>query len=116
MQSLSEKDAANLEAILEATKKIIRFTRKFNNADEFYDDEVRFDASLMNFVVVGESIAKLSKELRLHEKHIPWSKIKTFRNVIAHNYFGVDAEEVWQIIQRQLPELKKDISKILKAK
>lgn len=45
-----------------------------------------------------------------------WAKIKTFRNIIAHNYFGVDAEEVWQIIQLQLPEFKKQVSKILKAK
>lgn len=116
MQSLSEKDSANLEAMLEAVKKIIRFTSKFNNADEFYDDELSFDAVLMNFVVIGESVAKLSKELKSNEKHIAWSKIKTFRNIIAHNYFGVDAEEVWQIIQLQLPEFKKQVSKILKAK
>lgn len=116
MQSLSEKDRANLEAILDATKKIIKFTVKFKSADEFYDHEISFDASLMNFVVVDESVAKLTKELKLHQSQIPWAKIKKFRNIIAHNYFGVDAEEVWQIIQLQLPELKNQISRILKAK
>jgi uncharacterized protein with HEPN domain len=113
MQSLSEKDRANLEAILDSTKKIVKYTVKFKNADEFYDHEVSFDAVLMNFVIIGESVAKLSKELRLRAKHIPWTKIKRFRNIIAHNYFGVDAEEVWQIIQLQLPNLKVQILEIL---
>ena len=42
-----------------------------------------------------------------------WSKVKDFRNIIAHNYFGIDAEEVWQIIKNDLPKLKDDINKIL---
>jgi uncharacterized protein with HEPN domain len=116
MPSLSEKDIATLEAIIESINKIIRFTKKFKKADEFYDHEISFDAVLMNFVVIGESVGKLSKELRSNTKQIPWVKIRAFKNIIAHNYFGVDAEEVWQIIQLQLPELKKQLSNTIKVK
>ncbi len=113
MPSLSEKDRSNLEAVLDSVKKIARFTSNFKNADEFYDDEVSFDAVLMNFVVIGESVAKLSPNFKHRESTVPWAKIKAFRNIIAHNYFGVDAEEIWEIIHHQLPELKNQVSEIL---
>jgi uncharacterized protein with HEPN domain len=47
-------------------------------------------------------------EAMIRETHdqIDWFKMKGFRNIIAHNYFGIDAEEVWQIIQNKLPKLK----------
>ncbi|MBX2961845.1 MAG: DUF86 domain-containing protein [Cyclobacteriaceae bacterium] len=113
---MSEKDLANLEAIIDSIKKIIRFTSKFDNPDSFYDDEQAFDAVLMNFVIIGETVSKLSLPLRKETKQVPWTKIKAFRNIIAHNYFGVDAEEVWQIINDQLPALKVEITKIIKKR
>jgi len=68
----------------------------------------------MNFLIIGESVAKLSEELRKQEGQVPWIKIKDFRNIVAHDYFGVDAEEVWQIIKTHLPDLEQDIKKIIK--
>ncbi len=68
----------------------------------------------MNFVIIGEAVLRLSDELLEAEHHIPWAKIKGFRNIIAHNYFGVDAEEVWEIIKDHLPSLEKDINSILR--
>ncbi|MCK5516067.1 MAG: DUF86 domain-containing protein [Desulfobulbaceae bacterium] len=46
--------------------------------------------------------------------HIDWRKIRGFRNIVAHNYFGIDAEEIWDIIQFHLPKLKDDLSDIIK--
>ena len=100
-----EKDHANLLAILDAAGKILRFTEDHTDADTFYEDQRTFDAVLMNFVLIGETVSKLSDELKHENDHIPWQKIKGFRNMIAHDYFGVDAEEVWQIVQNSLPEL-----------
>lgn len=59
----------------------------------------------MNFINIGESITKLSEKLKASEPGIPWAKYKGFRNIVAHNYFGVDAEEVWQIIHTSIPQL-----------
>ena len=114
MPSLSEKDRANLEAGLDAIRKIETFTKGLENADQFYAQEMIFDATLMNFVVIGEAVAKMSQDLQERYPGIPWPQIKSFRNIVTHNYFGVDAEEVWQIIHKHLPTLKLDILRILK--
>ncbi len=71
-------------------------------------------AVLMNFLIIVEPVVKLSEELRDQENQVPWIKIKGFRNIVAHDYFGVDAEEVWQIIKTHLPDLEQDIKKIIK--
>lgn len=112
---MSEKDKANLLAILDSCAKIKLFTRDTAGPDDFYEDERTFDAVLMNFVVIGEAVARLSEELKEKEKEVPWSQIKGLRNIVAHDYFGVDAEEVWQIVQNNLPVLTDDISKIIKG-
>ncbi len=57
-----------------------------------------FDAVLLNFVIIGESVRRLSEQINEENPEIPWIQIKDFRNFVVHDYFGVDAEEVWQII------------------
>jgi len=59
-------------------------------------------------------VARLTEEFTEQNRNVDWFKIRGFRNIIAHNYFGIDAEEVWQIIVTHLPQLKKDINQILK--
>ena len=113
MPSLSEKDRANLEAGLDAIRKIESFIQGIGNADQFFEDEMVFDATLMNFVVIGEVVDKVSANTQKRYPEIPWPQIKSFRNIIAHTYFGVDAEEVWQIIHNDLPVFKDQIHKIL---
>ncbi len=113
---MSEKDQANLLAVLDSANKVLSFTQGTLNADAFYSDTKTFDAVLMNFIVIDESVAKLSQEIKEANKHVPWTKIKGFRNIVAHNYFGVDAEEVWQTIQHHIPALVKDVKNILNAK
>ena len=68
---------------------------------------------MMNFVVIGEMVDKLSDDFKKDNYQIEWIKIKGFRNIVAHDYFGIDAEEVWQIIKNMIPKLKADIQKLL---
>lgn len=110
---MSDKDRGNLFAIVDASGKIFRFITGINDADSFFQDERTFDAVLLNFVVIGESVARLSEPIKKDNNHIPWKKIKAFRNFVVHDYFGVDAEEVWQIIINHLPKLEADIIKLL---
>ncbi len=56
---------------------------------------------------------KFSQEFKTKYNEIQYSKIKQFRNIVAHDYFGVNAEEVWQIIKTHLAKLKNKIIKIL---
>lgn len=113
MSFLSDNNRINLNTILESVNKIETFTAGIINSKEFYQDEKTFDSVLMNFVVIGESVARLDDDFRKLYPAISWARIKSFRNLIAHNYFGIDAEEVWQLISSHLPKLKQNIEKIL---
>lgn len=110
---MSDKVNGNLLAILDSIAKIINYTEDLWDAEAFYADSKTFDAVLMNFVVIGESVIRLPESYKLAHTHIPWIKIKDFRNIVAHDYFGVDAEEVWQIIKTKLPELQAQIHHLL---
>ncbi len=112
---MSEKDKLNILSILEAIDKIFAYTKAYNDADEFYHHQRDFDATMMNFIIIGEMVLRLSEELVEKYNHIDWHKIRGFRNIVAHNYFGIDAEEVWEIIQNHLPKLKDDLIKILES-
>lgn len=101
--------AFNLTALMEAIEKIEVYSRDFENADAFYYDSKSFDASMMQFVVIGEVVARLDEDFKEEHGNIPWQKIKNFRNIVAHDYFGIDAEEIWNIIQEKLLPLKVDI-------
>jgi len=107
------KDHHCLESIIEATDRIIEYTSGFESADDFNNDHRNFDATMMNFVVIGEMVDKLSQDFKKKNSNIDWVKIKGFRNIVAHDYFGIDAEEVWQIIKNKIPILKSEITKLL---
>ncbi len=110
---MSEKDKLNLLTLLEAIEKITKYSSSYQNADQFYENERDFDASMMNFIIIGEMVMRLSDKLIGENSQIDWHKIRGFRNIVAHDYFGIDAEEVWQIIKTHLPKLDNDLQAIL---
>jgi len=115
MSKVAHKDTACLLNILDSIGKIIKYTQTYNDADALYEDSKSFDAVLMNFMVIGEMADRLSIEFRdSTENQIDWLKIRGLRNIIAHNYFGIDAEEIWQIIHDSLVKLAAKIEKILR--
>ena len=111
---MSDKDLFGLKAILEAADKIKNYSSAFKSADELYQMQKELDACLMNFIVIAEMIDRLSDDIKNKYNNLEWVKIKDFRNIIAHDYFGIDAEEVWQIINHNLPEFAREIKKIIK--
>ena len=113
MYNVSRRDYFCLLNMLDAIDKIKQFSSPFATADDFSDDVQAFDATLMNFIVLGEMVEKLSEELiDASNEKIDWYEIKGFRNILAHNYFGVDAEEVWQIIHNSLLELETQLKRM----
>lgn len=111
---MSNKDRANLLAILDAIGKIQNYIEGVADADAYFHAPMIFDATLMNFVVIGEMVDRLSAELKNRDTEIDWQKVKDFRNLVAHDYLGIDAEEVWQIICNHLRPLKIHIEGILR--
>ena len=114
MYNVSRRDYYCLLNMLDAIDKIKQYSSPFTSADDFFSATQAFDASLMNFIVIGEMVEKLSNELiTASNAEMDWFKIKSFRNILAHNYFGVDAEEVWQIIHNNLPKLETQLKKLI---
>ncbi|NMC61331.1 MAG: DUF86 domain-containing protein [Candidatus Methanofastidiosa archaeon] len=110
---MQTKDQHCLESIIEAAEKILDYTSGLKSADEFDNDHLIFDATMMNFVVIGEMVMKLSDAFKDSNPEMEWNKIKGFRNIVAHDYFGIDAEEVWQIVKNKIPDLRINITNLL---
>jgi len=101
--------------MLYSIKKIQTYSSRFKSADDFFNDNISFDATMMNFIVIGEMVDKFSDSfLDETSNKVDWYQVKGFRNIIAHNYFGIDAEEVWQIIHTSLPKLQSSIEFLMK--
>ena len=107
------KDDLSLLTILESIETIFLYSGSSQNADDFYHDRKSFDACMIHFINIGEMIDRLSPDFRSNHQEIPWQEIKNFRNLVAHNYFGIDAEEIWDIIENHLPVLKTNIQSLL---
>lgn len=71
------------------------------------------DAVIRNLEVIGEAVKNLSSDLRRRHPAIPWRGITALRNVLIHEYFGVDLEIVWRVVSRRLPTLKRSVLKLL---
>ncbi len=106
----------NLSALLEAVLKIENYSKDFSSVDEFYADEKSFDAAMMQFIVIGEVVSRLDEDFKDNHTQIPWQKIKNFRNIVAHDYFGIDADEIFEIINKQLIPLKNHILDLIENK
>lgn len=81
--------------------------------EAFVQDRMRYSAVIREFEIIGEAVGKLSAELKDGYPEIPWQDIKDFRNLLAHEYFGVDLEIVWNTIRDDLPMLLRAVQKIV---
>lgn len=107
-------DKVRLLHIRDAIENIGNFTK--NCSEEKYLSDILIQSAVeRQLEIIGEASANISSEIMNLHKEIEWNKIKAFRNVIAHEYFGVSSRQVWNVIQFELPILKKSIVKILKV-
>jgi uncharacterized protein with HEPN domain len=72
---------------------------------KFVNDDLHFDAVLRNLEIIGEAVKNIPDETRRKYPQIKWRKIAGFRDVIAHGYFGVNDETVWDIVENEIPVL-----------
>jgi len=98
--------------ILIALDKISRYHKEHTNAQSFYYDEKSFDATMRELQVVGEATKHLIHYEKLNSKY---RIIVDFRNLIVHEYFGIDADEIWDILHTELPRFEKVIYSILQT-
>ena len=101
-----------LEDILVAIDKIATYTEGLT-FEEFRNNTLRFDAVLYNLEIVGEAVKHVPVEIRKRKPEIDWRKIAGLRDIIAHQYFGVSKEIIWDVVENHLPFLKVGIADIL---
>jgi len=102
-----------IEHIKTCIEKIFTFTKGFSE-EMFMENVIVQDAVIRNFEIIGEATKKLSKEFRLNHNDIPWKDIAGMRDILIHDYFGVDIVAVWETILNYLPTLEEKINLILK--
>ena len=71
-------------------------------------------AVIRGIEIIGEASKNISKELKARYRKIPWKKITGIRDILIHKYFGIKIEQVWEVTQKEIPELKRWITDILK--
>ena len=98
--------------IFDSILLIEKYTESITFA-EFEKDQKTIDAVIRNFEIIGEASNKLSKEFREKHPEVPWKSIIGLRNVLIHDYLGVDIMAVWGNIKKELPLLKKQIKAVL---
>jgi len=81
---------------------------------EFKHSNMVVDAVVRNFEIIGEASKNIPNQIRKKYPEIPWKKMYGLRNLISHEYFGVDYEMIWEIITSDLPRNIEDMSEILK--
>jgi|SRR3989304_4939267 len=97
--------------ILEAIERIEKYT--IRGRDAFEQDELIQTWIVHHLQIIGEAARALPDNFRDKYPDIPWSKIIGMRNILVHNYFGIDVDVVWAVIINELPDLKKNIMVII---
>lgn len=111
-KSSTEISLVRLRDINKSVKAIVAYTKDMN-CNLFVKNKVIRDAVLYNFLIIGEAINNVDKEI-LKKSTYPWYKVKSFRNFVAHEYFNIKFESVWMIIEKDLPELGNEIILLIK--
>ena len=88
--------------ILEAVQDSLEITRDMNY-DAFRQDNKSMKAVLYNLAVIGEAARKVPEEVTARYPAIPWREMGDMRNVVIHEYFGIDTKILWETIKNELP-------------
>ncbi|PKQ70585.1 HepT-like ribonuclease domain-containing protein [Raineya orbicola] len=95
-------DKVRLLHILEAVESILEYTAQVD-FEIFTREKMRYDAVLRQIEIIGEAASRVSNELKSNTSNVEWRNIVGLRNIVIHQYFGVDDLLIWNIIQKISP-------------
>jgi uncharacterized protein with HEPN domain len=101
-----------LNDILESAIKIKIYTENLS-LEDFLNDDKTVDAVVRNIEIIGEATNRINPKIKEQYPKIEWKRIKGLRNRIVHDYFGIDYEIVWSIIENDLDKLIEEIEQII---
>jgi uncharacterized protein with HEPN domain len=108
----SRSEKLYVEDMILAIEKVMSYTRNFDFS-RFENDEIIKDAVLFNMQIVGEAANKIGLETQQKYSNIPWRDMADFRIIVAHIYFSVSYDKVWELITLHLPQNLIDLKQIL---
>lgn len=101
--------------ILECISRIQRYTQGLGFA-EFENDEKTIDAVTRNLEIIGEAARQVPARIKEDHPNIPWIEMLTMRNIVIHEYHGVNLDIIWQTVTEDLPPLVPLLQKILEVR
>ncbi len=103
-----------IQDILESIDAIKNYTDSINY-EQFSSDRKTYSACIREFTIIGEAIGKIFNLCMTYSPDYEWRMIKDFRNIIVHEYFGIDLKIVWDLIQFELQSLANEITHIKRS-
>lgn len=103
-----------LKDILASARKIMNYVGSKSRKD-FAKDQMLIDAVIRNLEIIGEAVKKIPANVKQKHSEIEWKKIAGLRDILIHEYFGIDYDVLWDIVRNKVPQLKEQISLVLKS-
>jgi uncharacterized protein with HEPN domain len=101
-----------LEDMMAAIQKIEDYTGTLSRDDFFHNSMVQ-DAVIRNFEIIGEAAKNVPKKIQAKYQQVEWREAAGFRDVLIHDYFGIDVESVWDTLTKNIPSLKMHLEEVL---
>lgn len=112
--SKSSRDwSFRIKDILQAIDNIEQYTKNMT-ASEFKKNNLVADAVIRNFEIIGEASVHIPQAFRSAHPDVPWKQMSAMRNILIHEYFGVNLGTVWQTVHARLPVLKQQLLELSK--
>ena len=111
---MSPSDFDLLRHVRDETIFILNNTYK-KTLEDVLNDEILCRAIIRSLEIVGEAARKISNDIKVNYPQIEWKKMAATRDRLTHDYFGVDYDIAWDIIQNKLPELQINIESIINS-
>ncbi len=109
---MSRDETMYLQDIADSCNKILRFTAGLSQPD-LIGDERTYDAVVRNLEIIGEAAKHVGDDLRRQMPEIEWRRAAGFRDMLAHAYFGIDNDILWDVVKHKIPQLAGAISAFL---
>jgi uncharacterized protein with HEPN domain len=106
-----KNDSIYLQHILDSIRRIEEDTSE--GRERFLAAHTFQDAVLRNLQTLSESVKRLSEPLKARHPEIEWRRITAFRNILVHDYLGIDLDRIWQIVESDVPQLKQAVAALL---